>query len=37
LTKKMVEFGKYIDLPVLDHVIFTDYGYFSFADNGMIS
>jgi len=37
LTKKMVEFGKYIDLPVLDHVIFTDNGYFSFADNGMIS
>jgi DNA repair protein RadC len=37
LTRKMVEFGKYIDLPVLDHVIFTDNGYFSFADNGMIS
>lgn len=37
LTKKMVEFGKYIDLPVLDHLIFTDNGYFSFADNGMIS
>lgn len=36
LTKKMVEFGKYIDLPVLDHLIFTDNGYFSFADNGMI-
>lgn len=37
LTKKMTEFGKYIDLPVLDHVIFTDNGYFSFADNGLIS
>lgn len=37
LTKKMVEFGKYIDLPVLDHIIFTDNGYFSFADNGMIA
>lgn len=36
LTKKMVEFGKYIDLPVLDHLIFTDNGYFSFADSGMI-
>lgn len=36
LTKKMVEFGKYIDLPVLDHLIFTDNGYFSFADNGNI-
>lgn len=37
LTKKMVEFGKYIDLPVLDHIIFTDNGYFSFADNDMIA
>lgn len=37
LTKKMVEFGKYIDLPVLDHLIFTDNDYFSFADQGMIS
>jgi DNA repair protein RadC len=37
LTKKMVEFGKHIDLPILDHLIFTDNGYFSFADNGMIS
>lgn len=37
LTKKMVEFGKYIDLPILDHLIFTDFGYFSFADSGMIS
>ncbi len=36
LTKKMVEFGKMIDLPILDHLIFTDYGYFSFADEGMI-
>jgi DNA repair protein RadC len=36
LTKKMVEFGKYIDLPVLDHLIFTDNGYYSFADEGML-
>lgn len=36
LTKKMVEFGKYIELPILDHLIFTDNGYFSFADNGNI-
>lgn len=34
LTKKMVQFGKYIDLPVLDHLIITDNGYFSFADSG---
>jgi DNA repair protein RadC len=37
LTKKMVEFGNYIDLPVLDHLIFADNGYFSFADSGLIS
>lgn len=37
LTKKMVEFGRYIDLPILDHLIFTDNGYFSFADQGILS
>lgn len=36
LTKKLVEFGNMIDLPVLDHVIYTDNGFYSFADNGMI-
>jgi DNA repair protein RadC len=36
LTKKMVEFGKYIDLCVLDHLIYTDSGYFSFADEGIL-
>lgn len=34
ITRKLVDFGKLIDLPVLDHVIFTDNGYFSFSDNG---
>jgi DNA repair protein RadC len=37
LTRKMVEFGKFIDLPILDHLIFCDNGYFSFADQGLIS
>jgi DNA repair protein RadC len=36
LTKKMVQFGEYIDLTILDHVILTDEGYYSFADNGRI-
>lgn len=36
LTKQMVEAGKSLELPVIDHVIFTDVGYFSFADEGMI-
>ena len=36
LTKKIKEGGNFMDLPVLDHVIFTNDGYFSFADEGMI-
>lgn len=36
LTRKMVEFGKYIDLPVLDHLIYCDHGYYSFADEGKL-
>src|SRR5690606_35826790 len=36
LTRKMVEAGKNLELLVLDHVIFTDVGYFSFADESMI-
>lgn len=34
LTKKLVNFGKMIDLTVLDHLIYTDSGYYSFADEG---
>lgn len=36
LTKKMLEFGKFIDLQVLDHLIITDAGYLSFADEGLM-
>ena len=36
LTKKMVEFGKFIDLPILDHIILTSHGYYSFTDEGKI-
>ena len=36
LTKKLVEVGKNLELLVLDHVIFADVGYFSFADEAMI-
>lgn len=37
LTSSLVSFGNYIDLPVLDHLIFCDNEYFSFADAGLIS
>ncbi|EAZ81046.1 RadC family protein [Algoriphagus machipongonensis] len=36
LTERLVKIGRELDLPVLDHVIFTDLGYFSFADEGLI-
>jgi len=36
LTKKLVEAGKFLEIPVLDHLIFTDRGYYSFADHGGI-
>ncbi|WP_064196329.1 MULTISPECIES: RadC family protein [Emticicia] len=35
LTKKVKEAGKMLDIPVLDHLIFGDNGYFSFADEGI--
>lgn len=34
LTKDIKDFASLIDMKLLDHVIFTDNGYFSFADEG---
>jgi DNA repair protein RadC len=36
LTRKLVEGGKLLDLAVLDHLIVTTDGYYSFADEGLI-
>jgi DNA repair protein RadC len=36
LTRKLKEGGLILDLPVLDHLIITNNGYYSFADEGMI-
>ena len=36
LTKKMKEAGKLLDIPVLDHVIFADRVFYSFADEGIL-
>jgi DNA repair protein RadC len=36
LTHKMVECGKYLDLEVLDHLVVTSEGYYSFADEGKL-
>ena len=34
LTNKLRQGGIYMDVPVLDHLIFTNTGYYSFADEG---
>jgi DNA repair protein RadC len=36
LTNKMKEGGKFLEITVLDHIIFTDKAYFSFSDEGML-
>jgi DNA repair protein RadC len=36
LTKKLKDAGKLLDIPVLDHLIFTDTAYYSFADEGIL-
>jgi DNA repair protein RadC len=36
LTKNLKEAGKFMEIPVLDHIIVSDNYYFSFADEGLI-
>lgn len=36
ITKKIKEAGKYMDIPVIDHLIIANDAYFSFADEGLI-
>ena len=36
LTTKLKEAGKYLEISVIDHLIVSDEGYFSFADEGLI-
>jgi DNA repair protein RadC len=36
LTKKLKNAGKFLDLPVLEHIIVTKDAYFSFADEGLM-
>jgi DNA repair protein RadC len=35
LTSQMKEAGRILDVPVLDHLIFTDHGFYSFVDAGI--
>lgn len=37
LTKRIVDGGAILGLPVLDHLIITDSSYFSFAEKGMLA
>lgn len=37
LTKNLREAGKFMEIPVLDHIIVSDNRYFSFADEGIMS
>lgn len=36
LTKRLTECGKLLDIIVFDHIIISEDGYYSFADDGMI-
>jgi len=36
LTKKIKDAGKFLEIPVLDHIILTGESYFSFADDGLL-
>lgn len=36
LTQRVQHIGKELEIPLLDHIIYTDQGYFSFADEGMM-
>ena len=36
LTLKIKEAGKFLDLPLLDHLIVTTEGFYSFADEGLL-
>jgi len=35
ITKKIKSAGQQLDIPVLDHIIITERGYYSFADEGI--
>ncbi|MBW6459826.1 MAG: hypothetical protein K0B08_04565 [Bacteroidales bacterium] len=36
LTRKLKDAGIWLDLPVLDHLIISSEGYYSFADEGLL-
>lgn len=36
LTKKLVKIGNLMQIPVIDHIVFTDKIYFSFKENNLL-
>jgi DNA repair protein RadC len=36
MTKRLIEAGKILGIEVLDHIIITKNGYFSFKDRGLL-
>lgn len=36
ITKQMIEAGKLMEIPVIDHIILTSQSFYSFSDNGQI-
>lgn len=36
LTKKLLRIAKLIEIPIIDHIIFTNSKYFSFKENNLI-
>jgi DNA repair protein RadC len=36
LTKKIIEAAKYFDIKIIDHIIVSEEGYYSFADEGLL-
>ena len=37
VTKKIINGSVFLDIDILDHLIVTPYGYYSFADEGMLN
>ncbi len=36
LTRKLIASSKLVEIPIIDHIIYTDSGFYSFADEGLI-
>ncbi|RQW05359.1 MAG: hypothetical protein EH225_04695, partial [Calditrichaeota bacterium] len=36
ITRRLVDSGKLLDMPVLDHIIIGAEGYFSFKEEGLL-